>query len=154
MRTQSQRDWQWHAHQYKRMHWICLPPFFLRCYLCLSPVLLRLAYAFFVTERVCNTHKQSHTYTLTHAFAYTTHALTEMMLAEIVYDTKEVSKCVFKRTLYLDSLPLRLRSVHSLRTHEIVFVGWEMTMKMSAPYYLQLFSNTNKIVNKQSKPIA
>lgn len=78
---------------------------------------------FFVTERVCYTHKQSHTYTLTHAFAYTTHALTEMMLAEIVYDTKEVNKCVFKRTLYLDSLPLRLRSVRSLRTHEIVFVG-------------------------------
>lgn len=110
-----------------------LPPFFLRCYLCLSPVLLRLAYAsepssLLTKEYVLHTQANLHLHTRTLHVSmlrvrihYARH--TKIMLAEIVYDTKEVSKCVFKRTLYLDSFPLRLRSVHSLRTHEIVFVG-------------------------------
>lgn len=133
---------------------------FLRCYLCLSPVLLRLAYAskpsFFVRTKECVTNTSKHIRTRTrihthyistcYAFAHITHAHTKMMLAEIVHETKEVSKCVFERTLYL-------RSVHLLWTHEIVVVGWEMTMKISAPYCLQLFSNSKKIGDKQWETI-
>lgn len=79
---------------------------------------------FFVNERVCYTHKHAHSQANTHLHAYTHYidmctcyafAYTWTLLAEIVYDTIEVSKCVFKRTLYLDSFPLRLRSVRWLR---------------------------------------
>lgn len=113
------KDRQWHAHQYKHTRWIYLPPFFLRCYLCLSPVLLTLAHAsessLLTKEYASDTHIHKYTYThFMRSHTLRTHIQKWYYIRRDGIWQKEVSKCVFKHTLYLDSFPLRLRSVYLL----------------------------------------